>query len=94
MYEAMVYDLDPFQEKIYKTLKSGKLVDDKIIVDIVKNLKENCDTFMDGEFVDSDGLILDGFPRTVGQAEMLEKIMKVDVIIHLDHRDDILIKKL
>lgn len=57
--------LDDFTLKINDILKSGELVDDQIVVDIVKNLKENPKTFMDGMYSDTKGLILDGMPRTL-----------------------------
>ena len=47
-------------------MKSGKLIDDKIVVDIIRNLKQNPDTFLDGKYLDSPGIILDGVVRTIG----------------------------
>ena len=50
-------------------IKSGKLVTDKLIVEMVHGRLENC-------FVISECVILDGFPRTIAQAEAL------DVLLH------------
>tara|TARA_B110000285_G_scaffold211569_1_gene254365 strand:- start:56 stop:703 length:648 start_codon:yes stop_codon:yes gene_type:complete len=86
--------LDDFTKKISEILNSGKLVDDQIVIDIVKQLKENPDTFLGGEYKNSSGLILDGVPRTVRQAEMLSEFSKIDLIINFTNRDEIVIQKL
>lgn len=58
--------LDPFTQQISEILSSGKLVDDHIVIDIVKNLIEHPDTFLGGQYKNAKGrLILDGIPRTV-----------------------------
>ena len=54
-----------FTKYISDIINSGKLIDDKIVIDIVKQLKENPETFMQGKYIDHKGLILDGVPRTV-----------------------------
>ena len=86
--------LDPMSQKISEKLDAGKLIDDEVVVEIVRNLKENPATFMDGEFSQSAGLILDGVPRTVYQAEKLDEFLCIDLILNLEHRDDILIEKM
>lgn len=63
--------------KLAKTyMDSGKLVPDEVIIKIMAvRLKESdC----------AKGYILDGFPRTINQAEQLETIAKVDVVINLE----------
>ena len=57
--------LDPFSQQINQILASGKLIDDQIVVDIVRNLKKDPHNFMDGQFARTAGLNLDGVPRTV-----------------------------
>lgn len=86
--------LDAFSKKISDTLGSGKLIDDEIVVEIVRNLKENPTTFLDGAYAKSAGLILDGVPRTVKQAEMLDEFLSIDLVLNFEHRDDILIQKI
>ncbi|MCW3994023.1 MAG: nucleoside monophosphate kinase, partial [Candidatus Bathyarchaeota archaeon] len=40
------------------------------------------------------GFILDGFPRTIKQAEALDRISKIDLVINLNVPDEIIIKRL
>ena len=55
-------------------LSSGKLIEDGIVVSLVKDAIEKTE----------GDIILDGFPRTVSQAEELEKqSIKVDKIIYI-----------
>lgn len=58
-------------------MDEGKLVPDNVIIGIVRErLKENdC----------KNGFILDGFPRTIPQAEALDKMLKDDLNISLTH---------
>ena len=65
--------MDEFTKYIADIINSGRLVDDQIVIDIVKQLKENPETFMGGLYQDATGLILDGVPRTVRQAELLNE---------------------
>ncbi|AER66402.1 Adenylate kinase [Thermovirga lienii DSM 17291] len=77
--------------KAKKYMESGQLVPDDVIVDMVeRRLKEeDCRA----------GFILDGFPRTVVQAEALDKLLEklhitLDGIVYFDVPDDVVIKRL
>ena len=83
--------LDDFTFKINEILKSGELVDDQVVVDIVKNLKENPETFMDGTFSNTKGLILDGMPRTLKQAQMLNEFTQIDLVLNFFNKEEVLI---
>ena len=72
-------------------MDAGKLVPDQLVVDMVaaRLAKEDC----------AGGFILDGFPRTVAQAEMLEQIAektgrKLDCVVLFDAPCDLLIQRL
>ena len=67
-------------------VESGKLVPDEILVEIIKDrlAQDDCKT----------GYILDGFPRTVPQAEALEKIAKIDVVVEIAVADEALVQRL
>ena len=67
-------------------IDAGQLVPDDVIIDLVKErlAQDDC----------QKGYILDGFPRTVPQAEALEGIAKIDAVIDLDVADQVLIDRL
>ena len=67
-------------------IDAGKLVPDEVIIDIVKDRLAQADC--------AGGYILDGFPRTVPQAEALEGIAAIDAVIELDVADEKLIERL
>ena len=67
-------------------IDAGKLVPDEIVIDLVKERLEQDDC--------QNGYILDGFPRTVPQAEALDTIAKIDVVVDLDVADEELISHL
>ena len=86
----MVRDEIKAQTELGKLMKEysnkGKLGPDEIMIKILaKRLrKPDC----------KKGCILDGFPRTIKQAEALEKIVKIDLVINLNVPDDIIITRL
>ena len=74
-----------------KYISKGMLVPDEITMSIVKDRlsKEDCD----------DGFILDGFPRTLVQAEELDNFLdgknrKVDYVVNILVEEDVLIQRL
>ena len=72
--------------KAKQFVEAGKLVPDEVIIDIVRErlAMDDC----------QNGYILDGFPRTVPQAEALDAIAKIDVVVDLDVADEVLISRL
>ena len=67
-------------------IDAGKLVPDEVIIDIVKErlAMDDC----------KGGYILDGFPRTVPQAEALDTFAAIDRVIELDVADQVLVERL
>lgn len=75
--------------KLY--MDKGELVPDDVMIGIIKEVlsSERC----------KNGFILDGFPRTIRQAEALEQIfnelnIRLDYVISLEVDDDEIIKRL
>ena len=68
-------------------VEAGLLVPDIIVVEVLKDHISN-------SLQEAKGFILDGYPRTLAQAEALEKISKIDVIIQLVVPDWIIIERL
>lgn len=67
-------------------LSRGELVPDSVVIDVLKDRISRPDA--------EKGFILDGFPRTVAQAEALEKIVKIDAVIRLIVPEWIIIERL
>lgn len=72
--------------KVKEIVAQGKLVSDEIINSLVKeNLKK---------IKDKNGVIFDGYPRKISQAEALKNMMKVDLVINLFAPEKILIARI
>lgn len=72
-------------------ISKGQLVPDDITINIVKDRLEKDDV--------KNGAILDGFPRTVAQAEALDKILsenskKVDLVVNLTTPEEEIIERI
>lgn len=65
---------------------AGKLVPDEIVIGIIRErlAKDDC----------KGGFILDGFPRTIPQAEALDKMVSIDKVIELDASEDLILRRL
>ncbi|MCG3120891.1 MAG: adenylate kinase [bacterium] len=81
-------------QRIMETMRRGELVPDEITFDLwQKNL--NTATLVGRFRPAKDTLVLDGFPRTPKQADMLKSVAEVKLILKLDCADrDILIERL
>ena len=66
-------------------IDKGALVPDDVVIKIVEDRlsREDC----------KKGFILDGFPRTIYQAEALKKIAAIDVVINLVVDDEAIVKR-
>lgn len=78
------------QAKAY--MDAGKLVPDELVVDIVFDQIAKVDN-------NADGFILDGFPRNVNQAEVLDELLRpsghdINHVIVVEVNDDILVKRI
>ncbi len=68
-------------------IEAGKLVPDEVVIGIIKDRldADDCKT----------GFILDGFPRTIPQAEALEKMgVKIDVVLNIEVADEDIVKRM
>ncbi len=66
----------PLGLKAKAFVESGGLVPDEVVIGLVEDRlsQEDC----------KNGYILDGFPRTIAQAEALDKVAKIDLAINID----------
>ena len=73
--------------KLAKTfIDAGNLVPDDVVIDLVKDRLSNDDC--------KNGYILDGFPRTIPQAEALSKMSNVEGVINFVLSEEEIIKRL
>ncbi len=81
----------PLGREVKKYIDKGKLVPDEIIM---RELYEKA-----SEHLDAPGLIFDGFPRTIVQAEMLDQMlekhkMRIDVVLSVEVSEEELFQRL
>jgi adenylate kinase len=91
MLRAAVAAGTPVGLKAKAVMESGGLVSDDVVIGIVADRIEEPDA--------RRGFILDGFPRTVAQAEALdrmlaEKGLKLDAVLAFDVDQDALVKRI
>ena len=78
-------------KKAKEVMASGGLVSDDLVIGIISDRIDEDDV--------KSGFILDGFPRTVAQAEALDKLLEekgktLDVVIEMKVEDDPLVKRI
>jgi adenylate kinase len=68
-------------------IDDGKLVPDSVVIGIIKKymVDNNCE----------NGFILDGFPRSIPQAEALEEMgIKIDAVLSIEVEDDKIVERM
>lgn len=80
----------PLYERL-EVIKEGKLVSDEVVNAVVEDALV--------KLRDAKGVVFDGFPRTVGQAKALDRMLnsmnkKVDVVLDFDVTRDVLLHRL
>ena len=73
--------------KVKAIIEKGQLVSDDIVIEIIKERlsKDDC----------SNGFILDGFPRTIAQAEALDTLgVNIDSVVSIEVSDESIIERL
>lgn len=81
-----VLEETPLGLKAKGYMDKGHLVPDNLIIDLIKERmkREDC----------KKGFLLDGFPRTMPQAQALEKISSIDKVLNLKIEDDVAMERL
>jgi adenylate kinase len=91
MFRSAVKADTPFGQKAKEYMDAGELVPDELICSVIE---ERLDS---GEA--DDGFLLDGFPRTIGQAQMLEQALdkrgrRLTAVLLIDAPDEEVVRRL
>ncbi len=91
LFRSNLRDQTPLGVEAKRFIDAGDLVPDKVTVDMVSDRLDKPDTAV--------GFILDGFPRTVSQAESLAGLLhtndsELDAVVELTLPDDTVVKRL
>jgi adenylate kinase len=91
MLRAAVKAGSPVGQKAKAVMDAGKLVSDDIMISLISERIDQNDC--------GNGFILDGFPRTIAQAEALDKLLKdkeikLDKVIEVTVPDERLIERI
>lgn len=86
IFRKAITDQTELGKKVKNIIDSGQLVSDDLTIALVKDrLKQSdCD----------NGFLLDGFPRTIAQAESLHEMSPLDYVIDIHVPDDEIVKRL
>ncbi|GAA0145605.1 nucleotide kinase [Lithospermum erythrorhizon] len=77
----------PLSKQLGEIVNQGKLVSDEIIINLLSKRLEA------GEANGEAGFLLDGFPRTVRQAEILDDVTDIELVVNLKLPEGVLIEK-
>ena len=86
LFREAIRDETELGKKIKDYVSRGDLVPDEITIELVKERLERDDC--------KNGFFLDGFPRTVVQAEALEKFKKIDKVLNFVASDRVVLSRL
>jgi len=86
IFRAAVAAQSPLGLKVKAIMDSGGLVDDETTIELVKERLAQDDV--------QKGYILDGFPRTIPQAQALAKFSTVEKVVNFDLPDSSVLERL
>jgi len=86
LFRAAVKDGSELGRKVKGIMEKGELVPDSLTVELVRERLAKPDA--------QQGYILDGFPRTVAQADALAESQKIDAAINFRISDELVIRRL
>lgn len=86
MLRAAVKAGSPMGTAAKEYMDAGLLVPDKVIIGLIKERLQHDDA--------KQGVLFDGFPRTIPQAESLEKIAEVTSVISIEVPDDAIVERI
>lgn len=76
----------PLGVKAKEYIDAGALVPDEVVIGLVESRLKEDDC--------KNGYVLDGFPRTIAQAEALDRVADIDLAINIDVPFDLIVSRL
>ena len=86
LFRAAVKEGSELGKQVQGIMEKGELVPDSLTVELVRQRLSKADA--------GGGFILDGFPRTVVQADALAEFQKIDAVINFSISDELVIRRL
>jgi adenylate kinase len=86
IFREIMNEETPLGRKVKEFVEKGLLVPDDVVIEVLKQRL--------AKRSGRKGFILDGFPRTIEQAEALDRVDKIDVVILLTVPDRVIIERL
>jgi adenylate kinase len=86
LFRAAVKEGSELGKQVQGIMEKGELVPDSLTIELVRERLAKPDA--------GDGYILDGFPRTIAQADALAGFQKIDGVIDFSISDELVIRRL
>lgn len=91
IFRANIKEGTELGKRAKQFIDQGLLVPDDLTISIVKDRLQKADC--------KEGFLLDGFPRTIPQAEQLDAVLKdmgveLDAVINLEVPDDVIVRRM
>lgn len=86
IFRKIVKEEKELSEKVKEYMSRGELIPDSIVIKVLNKRLDRDDC--------RKGFILDGYPRTIGQAEALDSLTEIDAVIHLLVPEWIIVERL
>ncbi|MDC7245493.1 MAG: adenylate kinase [Sphaerochaetaceae bacterium] len=86
LFRSAIKNETELGKKVKEILASGNLVPDEVTIEMVRERLAENDT--------ENGYILDGFPRTIFQADALQSMADIDAVVNFDLETESVVKRL
>jgi len=83
---AAIQERSTLGNQVKELVDSGRLVPDDLVIELVKERLKQSDC--------KKGFLLDGFPRTIAQAQALQNLTSIDYVIDIDVPAEEIVKRL
>ncbi|KAH7292121.1 hypothetical protein KP509_29G052600 [Ceratopteris richardii] len=79
---------NPLAKELANMMNQGMLIPDEVVFSVLsKRLEQKIE-------LEGSGFILDGFPRTINQAEVLDQVAEIDLVVNMKLRNTMLARQM